>query len=185
MIRWNGWGIAIVAVGGLLGGMSSYFLKFKDALHNVTIVNNTADSDANGFGDGGGVFVSATGTLNLGNSIIARNFDTSVATQHPDCSGKLTSLGYNLIHKVLGCSMVGIGGNLFRVLPLLGPLQDNGGATWTHTLLANSRAIDAGDPAGCKDGNGVVLATDQRSYKRPVDGDGNKTKVCDMGAYEY
>ncbi len=30
MIRGNGWGIAIVVVGGLLGGMSSYFLKLKD-----------------------------------------------------------------------------------------------------------------------------------------------------------
>ena len=31
MIRGNGWGFAIVVVGGLLGGMSSYFLKLKDA----------------------------------------------------------------------------------------------------------------------------------------------------------
>ena len=31
--------------------------------------------------------------------------------------------------------------------PLLGPLQDNGGPTFTHALLAGSPAIDAGDPA--------------------------------------
>ena len=31
MIRWNGWGIAIVAAGGLLGGLSSYLLNLKDA----------------------------------------------------------------------------------------------------------------------------------------------------------
>ena len=30
--------------------------------------------------------------------------------------------------------------------PLLGPLQDNGGPTFTHELLPGSPAIDAGDP---------------------------------------
>lgn len=30
MIRWNGWGFIIVGVGGLLGGMSSYFLRLQD-----------------------------------------------------------------------------------------------------------------------------------------------------------
>lgn len=153
-------------------------------LHNVTIANNTADSDADELGDGGGVFVSATGTLNLGNSIIAGNFDNSAVTRHSDCSGKLTSLGYNLIQKFNGCAMAGRGGNLLHVLPLLGPLQDNGGATWTHALLAGSPAIDAGNPAGCKDGNGVMLTTDQRGSVRPVDGDGDNMIVCDVGAFE-
>lgn len=154
-------------------------------LHNVTISNNSADSDADGLGNGGGVFVSAGGTLNLGNSIIARNFDNSPVVQHPDCSGMLTSLGYNLIQKVNGCAMAGVGGNLFRMLPLLGPLQDNGGATWTMALLAGSPAIDAGNPAGCKDENLAVLTTDQRGYVRPVDGNGDNIIVCDMGAFEY
>src|SRR5207249_2316251 len=31
--------------------------------------------------------------------------------------------------------------------PMLGPLQDNGGATFTHALLPGSPAIDAGDPS--------------------------------------
>jgi CSLREA domain-containing protein len=154
-------------------------------LHNVTIATNAADSDADGLGDGGGVFVSATGTLNLGNSLIAKNFDKSAVIQQPDCSGMLTSLGYNLIQKVNGCTLAGLKGNLFTMLPLLGPLQDNGGATWTHALLAGSPAIDAGNPAGCKDGKGTLLTTDQRGYARPVNGDGNKTIVCDMGAFEY
>jgi CSLREA domain-containing protein len=153
-------------------------------LHNVTIADNTADSDADGLGDGGGVFVSANSTLNFGNSIIAGNFDDSAVTRNADCSGKLTSLGYNLIQKVIGCAVAGRGGNLFRVIPLLGPLQDNGGATWTHALLTGSPAIDAGNPAGCKDGNSVVLTTDQRGYARPVDGNGDSITVCDMGAFE-
>ena len=62
--------------------------------------------------------------------------------------------------------------------PLLGPLQDNGGPTWTHALLDGSPAIDTGTPTDCP-------AIDQRGYLRPVDGDGDDIAVCDIGAYEY
>ena len=49
----------------------------------------------------------------------------------------------------------------FNVNPLLGPLQDNGGPTFTHALLPGSPAIDAGRSVG--------LTTDQRGAPRPVD----------------
>ena len=61
--------------------------------------------------------------------------------------------------------------------PLLGPLADNGGFTFTHALGAGSSAIDAGDPSNCP-------VTDQRGFPRPVDGDGIDGPGCDMGAYE-
>ncbi|HRQ36915.1 MAG TPA: Ig-like domain-containing protein [Chloroflexota bacterium] len=62
--------------------------------------------------------------------------------------------------------------------PLLGPLQANGGDTWTHALLMGSPAIDAGDNVACP-------ATDQRGGIRPIDGDGDNDPVCDIGAYEW
>lgn len=62
--------------------------------------------------------------------------------------------------------------------PLLGPLADNGGFSFTHALGAGSSAIDAGDPSNCP-------ATDQRGVIRPIDGDGVDGPRCDMGAYEY
>ena len=40
-----------------------------------------------------------------------------------------------------------IGTSTDPIDPLLGPLQDNGGPTFTHALLAGSPALDAGDPA--------------------------------------
>ena len=53
--------------------------------------------------------------------------------------------------------------------PLLGPLQDNGGATWTHAPQLGSPAIDAG--GACQD-------SDQRGHSRPVG------RACDIGAVE-
>ena len=59
--------------------------------------------------------------------------------------GTVTSLGYNLSSDDGGCYLTGPGDQI-NANPLLGPLQDNGGSTFTHALLPDSPAIDAGDP---------------------------------------
>jgi hypothetical protein len=48
-------------------------------------------------------------------------------------------------------------------------------------LLSNGPAIDAGDPNGCTDAQGLPLTTDQRGAARPFPAGGR----CDIGAYEY
>jgi len=156
------------------------------SLYNVTISNNTADNDNFLGGEGGGISV-FEGMLSAENTIIAGNFDNSATLQRPDCYGELTSLGYNLIQNTSGCTITGtLTGNLVGFNAGLGPLQDNGGPTFTHALLVNSPAIDAGAPgSGCQDQNNVVLGIDQRGYLRPVDGDGLPGAICDLGAYEY
>ena len=68
-------------------------------------------------------------------------------------------------------------GNL-NVNPLWDSLANNGGFTQTHALGAGSPAIDTGNPNNCP-------STDQRSFHRPIDGNGDGTAACDMGAYEY
>ncbi|NJP07127.1 MAG: hypothetical protein HC837_16665 [Chloroflexaceae bacterium] len=62
--------------------------------------------------------------------------------------------------------------------PLLALLANNGGPAQTLALPANSPAIDAGSTTSCP-------ATDQRGIARPVDGNGDGTAICDVGAYEY
>jgi hypothetical protein len=61
--------------------------------------------------------------------------------------------------------------------PLLGPLSDNGGPTWTHALLPGSLAIDAVAADGC------ALPTDQRGEPRPAASSGADAR-CDVGAFE-
>jgi hypothetical protein len=62
--------------------------------------------------------------------------------------------------------------------PLLGPLQDNGGPTFTHALLPGSLALDA-IPWGTN-GCGTTHIGDQRWQARPQPAWG----ACDIGAYE-
>ena len=61
-------------------------------------------------------------------------------------SGTVTSLGYNLSSDHGGGVLTGPGDQI-NTNPLLGPLQNNGGRTFTHELLSGSPAITAGDPS--------------------------------------
>lgn len=72
------------------------------------------------------------------NSILAGNFN--------QCEGTFTSNGFNLMESfdASRCTINGAGVTLAD--PKLGPLQNNGGPTQTHALLAGSPAIDGGAP---------------------------------------
>ena len=113
-----------------------------------------------------GIFSNST-RLELINTIVAGNGTN-------DCEnvqGTIISLGYNLDSDGT-CNLIEAS-DLPSTIPELGPLQDNGGPTWTQALLAWSPAIDAGT---CNDD---LYPTDQRGITRPQGLD------CDIGAYEY
>jgi uncharacterized protein YaiE (UPF0345 family) len=108
----------------------------------------------------------ASGAPVLHNTLIAGNFRGATGATRDDVLGALNPGGdYNLIGDGTGMTGLsnGVHGNLVGsaaapIDALLGPLQDNGGPTKTHALLAGSPAIDAGDPAqlGVADQRGVV-----------------------------
>src|SRR5207245_147631 len=103
-----------------------------------------------GLAKGGGIEVTGTGVLSIGNTIVYGNaFDPGVSSgTGPDVGGPAVSLGYNLFGTTLGATLTGtLAGNLVGVSPNLGPLQDNGGPTQTRLPAAGSPVIDAGDPA--------------------------------------
>lgn len=154
--------------GGLLNAGSA-------SLYNVTVAENVAG--AGGVNGNGGGIETYNGSLTFQNSILANNVDLFGAA-YTECFGTLTSAGYNLIENTLGCTITGdTTGNNTGNDPVLDVLAGNGGGTLTHALLTGSPAINAGNPGGCVDDNGVTLLTDQRSYLR--------NGTCDMGAYEY
>jgi CSLREA domain-containing protein len=145
-------------------------------LNNVTIAGNMADSDHDGTGDGGGFYNDPSGrAVDFYNTLIAGNVDTGGQT--PDCAGELTSKDHNLIQSMAGCTITGTTtDNITGKDALLGPLQNNGGSTWTRALLPGSPAIDAGTPGRLN--LFACAATDQRDVARPIG------PQCDIGAYE-
>jgi len=140
---------------------------------NVTLSNSTVAGNNSTLGFGPGGVRNDAGTVTLTNTILA----TNTSTTGPDCSGSLTSLGYNLVGDDSSCGFSPSMGDLVNVNPLLDVLADNGGRTLTHALLSGSPAIDAGDNAGCP-------GTDQRGAARPTDGDHDGAATCDIGAFE-
>jgi hypothetical protein len=161
----NGLGGGLVVNGGW-GELQHSTLSANQATGGVG-GSSCAGSGFWGEGSGGGLAVTA-GTLRTSNTILAGNAATTTA---PDISGNLGSQGHNLI----GNSTGGSGfdrTDLPDVDPLLGPLQDNGGPTFTHALLFGSPAIDSGDDTYAPD-------WDQRGpgFLRIV-------RIIDIGAFE-
>ncbi|HNZ13761.1 MAG TPA: choice-of-anchor Q domain-containing protein [Anaerolineaceae bacterium] len=145
------------------GGAAAVEMGAEANLLNVTIFGNQATSQ------GDGIFVDgADATVNIQNTLIAGNFEAN-------CAGTITSLGNNL-EDADTCGLSGTG-DLVNTAPLLGVLEDNGGFSFTHALLPDSPAIDAGSETTCPD-------VDQRGVLRPQDGDLDGTAVCDIGAFE-
>lgn len=107
---------------------------------------------------GGGVYVSTTPAATVSNTLLSDN-------ELGNCAGNLADGTHNLSFGVsAGCpSGFAIGD------PKLGPLQDNGGPTFTRSLQAGSAAIDQG---------GSCAASDERGLPRP------SGPACDIGAYE-
>jgi hypothetical protein len=154
--------------GGLNIGIS--YADQAAVLQNVTIVGNRADISQTGSGFGGGIYQYNIGVLSMTNTLLAGNF--GYKGKPSDCYGAVVSLGYNLIQTTTGCVLTGtLTGVITNTDPLIGPLQNNGGSTWTYALLNGSPAIDVGDPANC-------LPTDQRGVARPIG------LRCDIGAFE-
>jgi hypothetical protein len=143
------------------------------ALVNCTVVGNGASLNP----EGGGLYSAADvreGPI-IRNTIFADNLGPP-PTDGPDIFGNVQSRDYNLIESPTGFDLTGPADhNITGQDPLLGPLNDNGGATHTHALQPGSPALDG---ASCTDLIGGAITADQRGVARPQ-GTG-----CDVGAYE-
>lgn len=158
----------------------------------VNVSNSTIANNSGGLG-GGGIKTLNGGVTTITSSIVARNTGTDGSFPVGDISvsgdGEVISGGNNLIGNGDDAAgfVDGVNGDLvgsdgddpnnpqsdLLIDPLLGDLQDNGGAIATFALQEGSPAIDAGS-------NPKNLATDGRGqgFMRTV-GDGT-----DIGNYE-
>lgn len=129
-------------------------------LKHSTITSNAA----------GGVNAGDTSSINIQNTILAGN--TGIDLNNTALTTVISG-GYNLFGSVTVAITPGTDdqfGLNFAAL-VIGPLQDNGGPTFTHALLAGSPALNSGT-------NVAAPPTDQRGEPRVVAG------TIDIGAYE-
>ena len=154
------------------GGVASYAGTMS--LTNCTISGNSITGTANetGYGGGlwadgtttltnctvsanyasrigGGLMVGDTGTMILGNNIVAGNTTVNGESDVVTIVGTVDSDGYNLIGITTNVAFTTAKHDQFTnsgtpINPDLGALGNNGGPTQTMALLTGSRAIDKG-----------------------------------------
>jgi predicted outer membrane repeat protein len=132
----NGGG-GVVSTGG--------FPPSSNATVNLYITNTTFSGNSS---PNGGGAISSGGNYGTNPIVSLSNTILNAGTSGPNIDGEGTvmSLGYNLSSDDGGGHLTGPGDQV-NTDPLLGPLQNNGGPTLTHALVAGSPAIDAGDPS--------------------------------------
>jgi hypothetical protein len=139
--------------------------------NNGTVTLTSCTLSGNSATQTGGALeeASSQGSTTVRNSIVAAN----TAPSSPDADGSLNSQGYNLIGDGTGSSgwidTDSVGTADAPIDPVLGPLQDNGGPTWTMAVLPGSPALAAGDSA-------LLGTADQRGVPR--------SGSVNMGAYQ-
>ena len=154
-----------VTVSGNTSGQrgGGLYLASNATLLNVTIAGNSASSS----GGGGGIYTdTARPGVTLRNVVLSSNTNGNL-NKNGNTSG-VTSLGNNL--SSANNAELNQASDLKSTNPLLGSLQDNGGATRTHALLSGSPAINVGNTA-------AAPAADQRGVAR--------VGAADIGAYEH
>ena len=121
---------------GTGGGIYNYNSPLR--ITNSTITGNSAGSGGGIYNDGSG----GASVVEISNTILNAGASGENIFNN---GGTVTSDGYNLCSDDGGGYLTGPGDQI-NTDPLLGPLQNNGGPTFTHALLPGSPAVDAGDP---------------------------------------
>jgi hypothetical protein len=139
-------------------------------VRNSTITANTVSRPSCSWIGGVGL-LSWAGTNTIESSIIASNICGTQADDLDIENATPVSGHANLIGAV--AAVTSIPDDTLRSDPMLAPLADNGGPTWTHALLPQSPAINHGD-------NAAGLLWDQRGEGHPRVQNGR----ADIGAFE-
>jgi hypothetical protein len=113
------------------------------SLGSATLTLNNSTFSGNSAGYHGGGIYNGSGMVTIRHTILnAGAWGENLSNAY----GSVSSLGYNLSSDNGGGFLTATGDQI-NTDPMLGPLQDNGGSTFTHELLSGSPAINAGDPS--------------------------------------
>ncbi len=140
------------------------------SLTDVTMSGNRAPTGAHVVG------IDAPSSLVAFGSVLA---DPLGGGANCSIAGTTTSGGYNYSTDA-SCGFTGTGDTESGAAPQLGVLGNNGGPTQTMLPAAGSPLVEAIPVGACAPG----IATDQRGFPRPADGNDDGSTGCDIGAVE-
>lgn len=149
-------------MGNLYGGV---YLRGRGGISHSTITNNICSALGCGLS-----LALDLGEIQIKNSLVVDNLPS-------DCHFGAGPYGNIALGENLDSDMSCIGFTN-SVVPMIGPLADNGGPTLTHALLPGSPALNL--VTDCSTFLNVPLAKDQRGELRPSPPGGQ----CDVGAFE-
>lgn len=155
-------------------GWAAHFEDASGHFENVTIARNAARGSASSDVQRAQVFATDNSSVDVVNTVIAEPGAGGVNCRVSD-SG-IHSLGYNAVSDT-SCGLDRITDGVHSVEALdLGPLQFNGGLTWTILPWPESVLVDAIPVDDCTPD--AAYGQDQRGVYRPV------MQGCDIGAVE-
>ncbi len=151
------------------------------SVNNSTIVNNTTNEN------GGGLSIGDADRFLVNQSLVSGNSANGLGNEIHVSTGGLELNNYNILGQNGDSGLVGITAGASDIVPsgavvgtiIAANLADNGGLTETHALLPGTEAVDAIPSMECGSNQ------DQTGKARPIDGDGDGTADCDVGAFEY
>lgn len=172
-------------VGGIYAVSNNLFQSSDLYVVNSTIINNHGTGLV--FDDTGTVI---TGNLFVRNTIIADNDDGDCANSMVGIINFGDANGGHNITSDSSCNLPAVSGNMQNTNPMLSDAKSIFPyATFLfiyYEPMFTSPAIDNGSPLPVHVGNpNACQQYDQLLRLRPIDGNGNGSAVCDIGAVEY
>jgi len=170
-------GAALTLANSTISGNESLSYSGAGSMFDANLALNNSTITGNSSAVVGGVYlyeymVAPVATIN--SSIIFGNTETSPSPYGSDIGGSgSASIAASSANNIIGSTMLSVPPGTLSADPLLGPLANNGGPTFTHALTSGSPAIDTGN-------NVAGLTTDQRGtgFPRVV------AAAADIGAFE-
>ena len=171
----------------------------------VEIVGNVIEQHRCGYG--GGVLITESSNASIVNNQITRSHVSAIAVMRSStasivnntiCSNKSKGIVVGersrtkSVVAITNCILWGNGDDLVRCAATYSNIEDGdegkgnlsalplfvGGSEGDYRLKPNSPCIDAGTHKG-------IPTSDLQRNPRPVDGDGDRVAIADIGAYEY